>query len=865
MSLANASVQPDNDSLTQQHSDTCVNDKQLKEFSQLQECLSQVQEWIAPVWPLKDYVAVNPYAGLAHYKFLAAHTSLRSLSKLELLMPIDYYKKQFKDWTLKKADLDAAVDELVADGISGAERINVNKIVVLLSEDSTADPAIDLEHANPSHLQCSLRTLSQTLDDQTGSNWGAVICEEISKCCSAHYDQGQASWRSPWQDLSLYQAWHEAFQLDRRIEIAGISGFRKFVSQLPDDPKMALALLLNQLGVPPKLWSDFLYCQALSMPGWSAWAKYQFREADRKDKKNEDFVGLLAIRLAYEVALSQQAELCIDWPSVEQHHVPVTERTDKYSEEELLRYVLLKADEVSFREQLLNRLASKPKQQDSEALPSRSLAQMVFCIDVRSERMRRHLETTASDIKTYGFAGFFGLPIEFVGLGESEGSSQVPVLISPRFKIHENIESVGGKKTNMATERRSILRFLRKSWKDFQTSAVSTFASVETTGLFYSIKLFARSFGLGRVCHSCFDGVLKDDQARLAPSLQGLDQQGISNSMQADMAESILRGIGIIENFARLVIFCGHGSQTENNPLKAGLDCGACGGHSGEANARVAAKLLNQTHIRETLKERGIEIPEDTHFVAALHNTTTDEIKFFDLDCLPWSHTYDLEQVGKHAELASHQTSSERLSVLPGPSVADLLRRSRDWSETRPEWGLAGNAAFIAAPRSLTESVSLEGRAFLHSYDFLQDPEFAVLEQIMTAPLVVANWINMQYYASTVDPHHFGSGNKTIHNVVGRFGILSGNGGDLTTGLPWQSIHDGEHYQHHPLRLLAIIAAPREAINTIIGKHESVASLLNNGWLQLVAIEDNDYFRYTEQREWETLSKSGLQLEISKI
>ena len=59
----------------------------------------------------------------------------------------------------------------------------------------------------------------------------------------------------------------------------------------------------------------------------------------------------------------------------------------------------------------------------------------------------------------------------------------------------------------------------------------------------------------------------------------------------------------------------------------------------------------------------------------------------------------------------------------------------------------------------------------------------------MTAPMIVAHWINMQYFASTVDNDHFGSGNKTIHNVVGRFGILSGNGGDLMTGLPWQSLH----------------------------------------------------------------------------
>jgi uncharacterized protein YbcC (UPF0753/DUF2309 family) len=196
--------------------------------------------------------------------------------------------------------------------------------------------------------------------------------------------------------------------------------------------------------------------------------------------------------------------------------------------------------------------------------------------------------------------------------------------------------------------------------------------------------------------------------------------------------------------------------------------------------------------------------------------------------------------------------------------VDDVVRRSRDWSEIRPEWGLAGNAAFIAAPRDFTRRVSLGGRSFLHSYDQRLDPDFAVLEQIMTAPLVVANWINLQYYASSVDPSHFGSGSKAIHNVVGRFGLFSGNGGDLMTGLPWQSVHDGQDYQHQPLRLLAVLAAPRQAIDAIIAKHETVADLLVNGWLQLVAVEDDKYYRYTEQQLWDELP-AGLESSSSNL
>ena len=190
----------------------------------------------------------------------------------------------------------------------------------------------------------------------------------------------------------------------------------------------------------------------------------------------------------------------------------------------------------------------------------------------------------------------------------------------------------------------------------------------------------------------------------------------------------------------------------------------------------------------------------------------------------------------------------------------DILRRSRDWSEVRPEWGLAGNAAFIVAPRSRTAGLDLGGRTFMHSYDHHTDSDGSVLELIMTAPLVVAHLINMQYYASTVDNEHFGSGSKTIHNVVGRFGIFSGNGGDLMTGLPWESLHDGHAYQHIPQRLLAIIAASREDIERVIEKHATLKDLLTRDWLHLIAVEQGSVYRYTPQGSWQEIESASKSL-----
>jgi uncharacterized protein YbcC (UPF0753/DUF2309 family) len=196
------------------------------------------------------------------------------------------------------------------------------------------------------------------------------------------------------------------------------------------------------------------------------------------------------------------------------------------------------------------------------------------------------------------------------------------------------------------------------------------------------------------------------------------------------------------------------------------------------------------------------------------------------------------------------------LGVAEGPDAErQIVGRSYDWSQVRPEWGLAGNAAFIAAPRSRTRGVELNGRAFLHDYDWRDDNGFGVLELIMTAPMVVASWINLQYFGSTVNNKVFGSGNKVIHNVTGTIGVLEGNAGDLKVGLPWQSVHDGKRFVHEPLRLNVFVEAPMEAINGVIAKHEMVRQLVDNRWLHLFLIDDAGKVshHYVRDGKWDAL------------
>lgn len=813
--------------------------------------LQNVTAAIAPVWPLRDFVAVNPYMGHSDRTFLKARQLLRSVCDCDTLMPLAYYQQRFEAHAFGASDIETAVAEINDEDY--------------LSRLTTADVMQALKsNAAPrsSKNERRMRTMVEHVDKKHGTTWSETVLEEIGRHCAAFYDEGQAVWGNPFKNQPLFQAWRSAAQMDRRLELSGVSGCCRFFASLPDCPKAAVDFLLQEVGMPAELWEPFLLCQAHSVPGWSAWTRYKTDHSEN-DKTGTDFIALLAIRLAYDVAVAKAAAIRVDQNTMAKAWDISDRSIGAFSAHDArVRFALLRASEVAFQRQLLSSLAETPTPDDAPSTThTQPLAQMVFCIDVRSERYRRHLEGAAqstAEVQTFGFAGFFGMPIAFQNFCEQTAAPQVPALLSPSFVVQEGVRDASDNQIAAMHKRRGLKRLFKNSWKHFQSSAAGCFGFVETSGMAYGWKLLSKSLNRRPTNPTPkFDGVAASSAGKLAPLLTQLDQQGIDLTKQIDLAESALRGIGITTNFARLVVFCGHGSQVQNNPLQAGLDCGACCGHSGEPNARFAAVLLNQIAVRNGLVERGITVPQDTRFVAALHNTTSDEVTFFDTDLLTDSQQTALTELTQFTTAATGHTQLERLPQLKADNGADVLQRTLDWSEVRPEWGLSGNAAFIVAPRQVTQDANLDGRSFLHSYDYNHDDGFQVLEQIMTAPMVVGHWINMQYYASTLDNNHYGSGSKTIHNVVGKFGIFSGNGGDLTTGLPWQSVHDGQNYQHEPLRLLAVIAAPKTAVAEIINRHKLLHELLTNGWLNLTVLEDGEFHRYTTRQAWQPLSSSN--------
>jgi uncharacterized protein YbcC (UPF0753/DUF2309 family) len=608
----------------------------------------------------------------------------------------------------------------------------------------------------------------------------------------------------------------------------------------------------------------------MSISGWSGYVQYQVREKAMYGHNDDSLQGLLAIRLAYEVALFEQHQNETFRQLWAQNLMSLRDVDDAelVSQSVLTSYLWQLAAENSYQRQLISSLKTTGIAPASTE-KTRPAVQAIFCIDVRSEVFRRSLEAQSAEVETVGFAGFFGFPIEYVPFGQRHGSTQCPVLLTPKFRIRESLPGATFEREEEMWRKQLFSRRLARSWNSFKTSAVSCFSFVETGGLLSGVKLFKDSLGRphkhgpAEMAPCVHHNAAAHPPTRSGHEHRHLHESGMKIDEQIAVAAVALKNMGLTSNHARLVMICGHGSSTVNNPYGAGLDCGACGGHSGEANARVAATVLNNPPVREGLRQQGIHIPEDTYFVAALHNTTTDDITLFDEYSIPATHRDDLAQLQQWLHSASCQTRVQRAPSLGlNGGDADVLdekvrSRSRDWSQVRPEWGLAGNAAFIAAPRARTMSLNLKGRTFLNNYDHRTDSDGALLELIMTAPMVVASWINLQYFASTVNNAQFGSGNKTIHNVVGAVGVWQGNSGDLKVGLPLQSVHDGEKWMHEPLRLSVLIEAPRHKINSIIEAHKSVRDLLDNGWLHLIAIEDDGqhFARYGGDLHWKNIDE----------
>ncbi|MBX3178286.1 MAG: DUF2309 domain-containing protein [Candidatus Hydrogenedentes bacterium] len=804
---------------------------------------------VAPCWPLKDFVAVNPFLGVIDRSFGDAAETLARAAGARLFMPRSFYAEAISSGRISTEDLANAL-AMEPEAARAVGDLHALRVAILRDNAAGAPPA-------------PLPTVSAAAADCTGAPWVEYVTEHVSRWAGRYFDEGQALLPSPFRNLAPYAAWRAEAIHDRTPALLGLPGFRGAAAFLPETPEDLIHQAVHVLGIPEDGMERYFHRLLMTHGGWSAYVRYLDWQRELRGEKPEVLAELLAIRLAWELILYTGLAgqgIQETWRDL---RPGLSVSGDEGKNAFAFEVILQRAYELGWQKQIV--AGFKP--QSAARAADRPAIQAAFCIDVRSEVYRRALEATGRDVETIGFAGFFGLPMAYKPLAQPEARPQCPALLAPRFTVCETLANAApGEEADTRRQHRAWRR-AQLAWKSFKLGAVASFGFVETLGISFAVKLVTDSLGLTRTTPRPEGAGLPAALRKrltpcLAPANQGGQPYGLEPDTRVELAAGILKAMGLREDIARIVMLAGHGSTSVNNPHAAGLDCGACGGHSGEANVRVLVSLLNDPEVRAGLKTQGVELPADTVFVGAVHDTTTDTITLFDTGLVPESHADDLQTLRSRLEAASRKVRRERaprLGLDAHPALEQALtRRGRDWSQVRPEWGLAGCASFIAAPRRRTRNLDLGGRAFLHSYDWSQDENFGILELIMTAPLVVASWINLQYYGSAVDNRVFGSGNKTLHNVTGALGVFEGNGGDLRVGLPWQSIHDGERLMHEPLRLTSIIEAPVEAMGSVIEKHENLRNLLDHGWICLYAMDEQGVVRhrYAGDGRWDEVKAS---------
>ncbi|MBX3162155.1 MAG: DUF2309 domain-containing protein [Deltaproteobacteria bacterium] len=789
----------------------------LSELVAVREAAARACARIAPTWPLDRFIAVNPFWPLTHRPVSEVAGELVALSGAQLLMPRQWYAQEWRAGRLRSEHIREAIAE------SGSDLTEDDVVALFWSGEPT-----------PSRLPLVVDTMEALLHREHELTWREFVMERVSRFCASYFDDGQAQ-ISGVREGGFYASWKAQADTDQAPQMfMGLRAYRATVQRLPSSADQMIALGCADLGVPAAERERYLAALLLDVNGWASWCAYLGWTARIAGNDDDHLRELLAIRLGWEWILFKASDEAIraewrlamtSWPAIARAARSV--RSDDW--------LLQRAVEIAW----LSKLRPQLTQGFAAARPAALRVQAAFCLDVRSEVLRRALEAQGAGIQTLGVAGFFGVPIEYAPLAADGARPHLPGLLAPKYRVTDT--NVPG---GLEATRRARLDAAH-AWKAFKSSSLSSFAFVDSVGLFFAGNLFRDAFRAERHRADPPDraGLKPAEDTRLPRLTSRVDGAPLSVEERCTIAANLLRSMGLVREFARLVLLVGHGSETKNNAHAAGLDCGACGGQPGDVNARAAAALLNDAEVRAGLAAHGIEVPATTLFVGALHNTTTDEVALF-VEADAAEHATDLAAVRLALARAGVAARRERAPRhgLANLSDADLhaaaVRRARNWAEVRPEWGLVGNVAFIVAPRERTQHIDLEGRVFLHDYRSEDDPDHAILEGIMTGPAVVAHWINFQYYASTVDNPRYGCGDKVLHNIVGgHLGVFEGNSGDLRIGLTLQSLHDGERWIHTPLRLAVFIEASRSAIDAVLAKHPKVRELVDNEWIHLFQLD----------------------------
>lgn len=670
----------------------------------------------------------------------------------------------------------------------------------------------------------------------------SLVHPTLYRLLGAYLDQGIGNWMFPLQSNDGFLASIRALESESKFSFFQTKEGKK---RLLNRSLTATDLLKRIVG-DESYFESYLYDLCFAHRGWSGLVSTL--------EQNPEALFVKRPILLEEIIY---VELLLEWDRLDKQlgntWLPLSSLIDAPPENYLVETPKTMLDDVlslwqdafewSYYDQVIQAIKRKPISRSTDAMSTSF--QAIFCIDERECSFRRHLESVVPRAETYGAPGFFGVEFYYLADGAKYKEKLCPVPVMPKHLIKEIVGGCSHKKDTL---------FDTKSYSPI-LGLVQSFAKAPMA----VARMLQWGFGtpLSLANSNSFSQVA--EHARLTveyvpgtPNEDGL-QVGFTTEEMANRVEVFLKNIGLANNFAPLVYVVGHGSSTTNNPYYRAYDCGACSGRPGAVNSRVFAAMANHPLVRELLESRGLNIPNDTLFVPCLHDTTADEIRFYDVDRLSgkqleW-HKLHVESFEQALNLNGKERS-RRLAAIDTrqslPAIRKALRfRANAFAEPRPELGHGTNSLAIIGRRELTRGLFLDRRAFLNSYDYRTDPQGINLVRVMAPIGLVCGGINMEYYFSRVDNLKLGSGTKLAHSVNGLLGVCNSVDGDLRPGLPWQMIEP-----HDPIRLLVVVEHHPHIVLEAIKANNDVYEWYKNEWIHLVALdpESNEVFYFKDER-----------------
>jgi uncharacterized protein len=771
--------------------------------------LHELKHYLPAQAPLKDFIHHNTLHAFQHQKFYKGIHSASEIFGYKVTLSLEEYRQAYKTGRIRKD----VFYKIISDR-KGTANADVWLQKLLTKNYDTHN------HARIGAVRNNWKTHYKTDID-------ALVHPLLFRVLCSYLDQGIAVWNFPlWKDGFLSSV--------RKMERISMTSFFKTnrAKALLAKQDLTLTDLLKIVVGSEDLYEHYLYDQQFAHQGWSGMVtSIELEPHTLMDSRKITLEDLIMFELLLEIdaldltfgdtwaPLSHKITTVPNYLLSEVHTTELHEVINMWQD----------AYEWSFYDEVLAGILHQ-KATEEKAVSQKSF-QAMFCIDDRECSIRRYIEQLDTACETYGTPGFFGVEFYFQPQNGKAYTKLCPAPVTPTFLIKEQ---------NSHTKLEHDVNYNKHTNSLLRGSIIT-----QTVGFWSAIKLFTNIFKPTASPATALSFKHMDKNAQLtilntnANDKENGLQIGFTITEMANRVESLLKSIGLVNNFAPIVYVIGHGSSSVNNPHFSAYDCGACCGRPGSVNARVISYMANNVDVRIVLAERSISIPTTTQFVGALHDTTRDEITYYDTNALSTNNTAKhsvneasfVTALDLNAKERSRRFESIDTTKTPAQIHKEILTRSVSIFEPRPELNHATNAMCIVGKRVLSKDLFLDRRSFMNSYDYSIDPEGAYLFNILKAVAPVCGGINLEYYFSRVDNQKLGAGTKLPHNVMGLFGVANGIDGDLRPGLPSQMIE-----AHEPVRLLIIVEHYPQVVLNTIQKVAATYEWFLNEWVNLAVV-----------------------------